>query len=143
MKFKTTILQTGNNTGIEVTEEILRSLGGGNKPLVIVTVNGHTYQSAVGNMNGKFMISLSAENRNRAGIKGGDSVDVALELDTVPRSVDIPEALQMALDGNEVAKANFEKLAPSKKKAAVLSVTEAKTDDTRKRRIEKIIEGLN
>lgn len=142
MKFKTTILQTGNNTGIPVTEEVLEKLGGGKKPLVVVTINGYSYRSAVGKMGDKYMISLSAENRKNANVKGGDTVEISLSLDIEPRTIEVPKDLQKALDKSKTAKANFDKLAPSKKKAIVLSVTDAKTEETRLRRIEKAIEIL-
>lgn len=142
MKFKTTIVQTGNNTGIEINEKTLEDLGGGKKPLVVVTINGYSYHSAVGKMGDKFMVSLSAENRKNAKVKGGDAVEINLDLDTRPRIVEVPDELQKALDKNKNAKTNFEKLAPSKKKAMVLSIKEAKTEETKKRRIEKALEQL-
>ena len=83
MKFRTTIIQMGNNTGIEVNEQILDELGGGKKPLVVVTLNNYSYRCAVGKMGGKFMISLSAENRKNANVKGGDTVEISLELDSI------------------------------------------------------------
>jgi hypothetical protein len=142
IKFKTTILEIGNNTGIEVPEKILEELGSGKKPLVVVSLNKYTYRSAVAKMGDKFLISLSADNRKNANVKGGDELEVTLELDTAPRTVELPVELQKALDKNITAKANFEKLAPSKKKAIVVSIGEAKTDETRLRRVEKAIESL-
>jgi hypothetical protein len=142
MKFKTEIIQTGNNTGIEVTEQQLEKLGGGKKPLVVVTLNNYTYRSAVGKMGDKFMISLSAENRKNANVKGGDTLEITVELDAAPRTVEIPIDLQRAFDNNKTAKANFEKLAPSKKKAIVLSINDAKTEETKQRRIDKAMEQL-
>jgi len=142
MKFKTKIIQTGNNTGIEVNEQMLDELGGGKKPLVVVTLNNYSYRSAVGKMGAKYMISLSAENRKNADVKGGDIVEIRLELDTDPRTVEVPADFKKALDKNKIAKANFEKLAPSKKKAMVLSITEAKSIETKLKRIEKAIETL-
>src|SRR6187549_2707287 len=112
MKFKTTIVQTGNNTGIELTEKMLEQLGGGKKPLVIVTLNNYTYRSAVGKMGDRFMISLSAENRKNAKVNGGQKVEVTIELDSTPRTVEVPELLQRALDKSKQAKDNFQKLAP-------------------------------
>lgn len=53
-----------------------------------------------------------------------------------------PIDLQKAFDKNKIAKANFEKLAPSKKKAIVLSINDSKTEETKKRRIDKMIEQL-
>lgn len=143
ISFKTTILQFGNNTGIEVPENVLDKLGGGKKPLVVVTLNKYTYRSAVAKMADKFLISLSAENRKNANVKGGDELEINLELDTAPRTVDVPLELQKALDKNATAKINFEKLASSKKKALVLSLNEAKTDETRMRRIEKALQTLS
>jgi hypothetical protein len=142
MKINTTIVQTGNNTGIEVTEQQLEILGGGKKPLVTVTLNNYTYRSAVGKMGKKFMISLSAENRKNANVKGGDNLEIDIELDTKPRTVEIPIDLQKEFDKNKTAKANFEKLAPSKKKAIVLSINDAKTEETKLKRIDKVIETL-
>lgn len=142
IKYTTTILTFGNNTGIEVPEDALEKLNGGKKPLVIVRLNNYTYRSAVAEMGDKFLISLSAENRKNANVKGGDTLTVELELDTAPRTVDIPADLQKALDKNKAAKANFDKLAPSKKKALVLSINDAKTEETKQRRIEKAMETL-
>jgi len=142
MILKTEIVQTGNNTGIEVGEKVLEQLGGGKKPLVVVTINGYSYRSAVGKMDGKFMISLSAENRKNAQVRGGDLVEVTIAIDTEPRIVAIPIDFQNELDANKTAKINFDQLAPSKKKAMILSITEAKTDETRNRRIQKSIEQL-
>lgn len=142
MILKTEILQTGNNTGIEVGEKVLEQLGGGKKPLVVVTINGYSYRSAVGKMDGKFMISLSAENRKNAQVRGGDLVEVTIAIDTEPRIVAIPIDFQNELDANKTAKLSFDQLAPSKKKAMILSITEAKTDETRNRRIQKSIEQL-
>lgn len=142
MKFKTKIVQTGNNTGIEVSEQILEQLGGGKKPLVVIKVNEYTYRSAVGKMGDRFMISLSAENRKNAGVEGGDLVDIEIELDNTPRTIEIPDDFQTLLNLNLTAKVNFDKLAPSKKKAMIISINEAKSDETRNRRMDKAIEGL-
>ena len=142
IKYKTTIVQTGNNTGIHVPETILEKLNGGKKPLVKVTLNGYTYRSAVGKMADKFMISLSTENRKNADVKGGDTLEVTVKLDTEPRTVELPIELQAAFSKNKTAKAAFEKLAPSKKKAIVLLVTEAKTEETKLKRIEKSMNDL-
>lgn len=142
MKFQTKILQIGNNTGIEVSESHLEEFGHGKRPLVFVTINNYRYRSAVGKMGDKFMISLSSENRKNAGVNGGDEVEIMLEIDTEPRTVELPTELKEALDKDKEAKTNFEKLAPSKKKAMVLSITEAKTEETKLRRIQKALESL-
>lgn len=90
IKYKTTIVQTGNNTGIHVPESILEKLNGGKKPLVKVTLNGYSYRNAVGKMADKFMISLSADNRKKANAKDGNTLEVTIALDTEPRTVELP-----------------------------------------------------
>jgi hypothetical protein len=141
--FHTTILQTGKNTaGIPVPEEIIAQLGGGKQPLVRVTLNGYTYRSAVAVMDGKYMISFSAEHRNAVGLQGGQPADVTLEPDLEPRTVEIPLDLKDALiQANALAA--FEKSAPSMKKEYVRQAEEAKTQETRERRIAKILEKLS
>ena len=142
MKFKTTILQTGNNTGIEVPPEVVEGLGGGKKPAVAVTVSGYSYRSSIAVMGGKFLIPLSAERRAESGIRGGDAVEVELVLDDKPREVTVPDDLAAALAGDAAAKTFFETLSYSNRLRHVLSVTDAKMPDTRLRRIDKILEMM-
>jgi hypothetical protein len=139
--FHTTILKTGKNTGIQVPEEIIGSLGSNKRPLVRVTINTYTYRSAVAVMDGKYMISLSAENRQAANVQGGDEVDVTIQLDLDPRDVEIPKDFKDALMKAGAYKA-FENSAPSMRKEYVRQVEEAKAQETRLRRISKIVEKL-
>ena len=120
----------------------MEQLNGGKRPLVKVTLNGYTYRSAVGKMNDGFMISLSAENRKNAHVKGGDTLEVSIDLDSEPRMVVLPAELQQALDKNRAAEIVFEQLAPGRKKAIVLSITEAKTEATKIKRIAKAMDEL-
>lgn len=141
--FHTTILQTGKNTaGIQVPDEVIEQLGAGKRPLVRVTMKGYTYRSAVAVMDGKFMVGVSAENRQAAGVEGGEEVDVTIEVDREPRTVDIPADLQAALSAAG-AMAAFEKAAPSMQKEYVRQVVTAKAEETRARRIGKIVEKLS
>ena len=139
--FRAKILQTGNNTGIPVPDDVVESLGAGKRPLVVVSINEHTYRSAVASMGGRFMIALSAENRVAAGVQGGDEVEVSIRLDLEPRTVPVPPDLQAALAEAGVLDA-FEASAPSRKKEDVRQVEVAKTPETRERRIAKIVAKL-
>jgi antitoxin component of MazEF toxin-antitoxin module len=136
--FRTKVLRTGNNTGVPVPEDVVELLGAGKRPLVVVSVNEHTYRSAVASMGGTFMIALSAENRVAAGVQGGDEVEVSIRLDLEPRTVPVPQDLWTALAEAGVLDA-FEASAPSRKKEDVRQVEEAKTQETRERRIAKIV----
>ncbi|MEP7141715.1 MAG: YdeI/OmpD-associated family protein [Ferruginibacter sp.] len=143
ISFTTTILQVGNNTGICVPDEIVEKLGSGKKPPVKVTVNNYTYQNTIATMGGKFMISVSADIRNKASVKGGDKVTVYLELDTEPRVVSLPPDFKKALEKNVTARKFFETLSNSNKKKYTLPIADAKTDETRNRRIEKAVSDLS
>ncbi len=143
VRFHTTILKTGENTtGIEVPEEIIEKLDSGKRPLVRVTIKQYTYRGAVAVMDGKFMISLSAANRQAANVQGGEEVDISLELDLEPRTVEIPEDLKSVLIEAGALEA-FEKSAPSMRKEYVRQVEEAKAKETRDRRINKIVDKLS
>ncbi|QYK50361.1 MAG: DUF1905 domain-containing protein [Anaerolineales bacterium] len=140
-KYKTTIWQTGNNTGIPVPPEVLEALGAGKRPAVKVTINDYTYQSTVGSMDGNSLIPFSAAHRDASGLKGGDKVDVTLEIDAAPRTVTVPKDLAAALKKAGL-QAAFDASAPSAKKEFVRQVESAKAEDTRLRRIEKIVTTL-
>ncbi len=141
MRFETTLHQTGNNTGIEVPPEIIDALGGGKRPAVSLSVNGYAYRSTVGVMGGKSLVPFSSEHRKASGLKGGDSIVVEIELDTAPRETVLPEDFAAALEAAGL-RAAFDKLAPSHRKEHVRAIDEAKTAETRIRRIEKAIEKL-
>jgi hypothetical protein len=77
MRFATTIERGGKTaTGFAVPSEIVEGLASGKRPPVTVTIGGHTYRSTIAVMGGRFMIPLSAENRQAAGVAAGDKVEV-------------------------------------------------------------------
>lgn len=143
MKFRAVLLQSGKTaTGLEVPEEVVTALNSGKRPAVSVTLNGYTYRTTVAPMGGVFMIPVSAEIRANSGVKAGDDLEVTIELDTAPREVIVPEDFAAALAAEPEARAFFEKLSYSHKRRHVLSIEEAKTAETRQRRIEKAVAML-
>lgn len=139
--FTTEILAAGNNTGIEVPAAKLAELGAGKKPPVVVTVGGYSYQSTVAVMGGKFVLPLSKAHREAAQLKGGDRIEVTLELETAPRTVEVPHDLAAAL-ADAGATERFAVLAASRRKEHARQVEEARTAETRARRIAKIVAEL-
>jgi uncharacterized protein YdeI (YjbR/CyaY-like superfamily) len=109
---------------------------------VRATVNGYTWRTSVARMHGEFLVGLNREVRTAAGVEAGDTVEAALELDTEPREVDVPDALVEALAGDEAARAAFEELAFTHRKEYARWIAEAKRDETRQRRVEKALEML-
>jgi hypothetical protein len=143
MKLQAKLMAVGaNNTGIEIAPEVVEALGGGKKPPVNVTINGFSYRTSIGSMGGRFLLPVSAERRAAAGVKAGDSVELELTLDTAPREVAIPPDLAAALAADPVAQRAFDKLAYSHKQRHVLPIDDAKTPETRAKRIAKVVETM-
>ncbi|ANP71130.1 YdeI/OmpD-associated family protein [Cryobacterium arcticum] len=144
MDFRTIIEQSGATaTGIPVPDEVVDGLGPGKRHAITVTLNGHSYRSSVAPYRGKYMIALSAENRTKAGVAGGDEVDVTIELDDQPRTVDEPEVLRVALAADPAARTAFDALSYSNQRRHVLAIEGAKTDATRQRRLEAVLAELH
>lgn len=141
MRYETTMAQIGNNTGVPIPPEVLDALGGGRRPAVSLTVNGFEYRSTVGSMGGDFLLPFSAALRAQSGIAGGESLAVDIELDTVPRTVEPPADLAEAMDAAGIRSA-FDALSPSRQKAHVTSVVSAKAEETRVRRVAKVVAEL-
>jgi Bacteriocin-protection, YdeI or OmpD-Associated/Domain of unknown function (DUF1905) len=143
VRFRATVEQSGKTaTGIEVPSSVVEDLGAGKRPAVRVTIKGHTYRNSVASMGGRFMVGVSAENREAAGIAGGDTVDVDIELDRAPREVRVPDDFARALRKDAKARKTFDGLSYSNKGWHVQSIEGAKTDETRRRRIAKSIATL-
>lgn len=142
--FKTTIFQSPGRetTGLVVPAEVVEALGSGKRPGVVVTINEYSYQSTVAVMDGQYLIPLSKAHREASGLKGGQDVTVTLELDTAPKTIDIPADLAAALAAKPGATEAFDTLAFSKKKEFVRQVLEAKAQETRDRRVAGIVAKL-
>jgi hypothetical protein len=141
MRFDTTLLAMGNNTGIEVPAEVLDALGAGRRPAVNVVVNGYAYRSTVGAMGGRSLIPFSSDKRAATGLQGGDAITVEVTLDDAPRAVEVPGDLSEALAAADV-RAAFDALSPSARAAHVTNVESAKAAETRQRRIAAIVTKL-
>lgn len=139
--FSTTMLLSGNNTGIEVPPDVIEAMGAGRKPPVVVTVNGFTYRSTVAVMGGRHLVPFSSDKRAATGIAGGDPIDVTIEHDTAPRTVEVPDDLARAL-ADAGAREAFDALSPSRRKAHVTAVEGAKAAETRARRVAAVVTSL-
>lgn len=131
-----------NTTGIRVPGEVVDVPGQGKRPPATISLNGYTYRTTVASMGDEYMLSVSAEVREKAGVQAGDTVDVEIALDTAPREVEVPEDLADALAEEPVARKFFDGLSYSNKRRIVTSIECAKTAETHERRIWKAIESL-
>jgi hypothetical protein len=143
MRFRTTVELGGKTaTGLAVPGDVVSALGSGNRPPVTITVGGHTYRTTIATMGGRFLVPLSAANRQAAGVAAGDEVDVSIELDTAPREVEVPDDLASALAAEPTARQSFEGLSFTHRKELVRWVTEAKRAETRAQRIARTVDAV-
>jgi len=141
MRFESTVELGGKTaTGIPVPDEVIEALGSGRRPPVSITVNGYTYRTTAVRMGGRFLVPLSAEHREGAGVAAGDQIGVDIEADTAPREVTLPPDLDAAMD--DVARAAYDGLSFTYRKEWVRWVEDAKKPETRATRIEKTVTGL-
>ncbi len=142
MKFRTHVETPEPMNGLEVPAELVEGLGGGKRPPVTITINGHTWRSRVAIMRGRHLLGLSNANRAAAGVEVGEEVEVDLRLDTEPRVITEPEDFARALDADPAARAVFDHLPQGRQRQHVLAVDGAKKPETRLRRIEKALAEL-
>jgi hypothetical protein len=144
LKFKAILRLEGKTaTGFEVPPEIVAALGASKRPPVRVTLGGYTYRTTIAPYSNVFMIGVSAEHRQGARVRAGDKLEVELELDTEPRQVSLPPDFSVALAGDAGARLFFAGLSYSNRRRVVLSIEDAKTPETRQRRILKALGALH
>jgi hypothetical protein len=142
MKFRAQVEPPEPMRGLEVSPEVVAALGGGKRPPVIITINGHSWRSRVAIMRGRFLLGLSKANRQAAGVAIGDEVEAEVELDAEPRGCRRAGGLRPRLDSDPVARAAYDCLAYSHKRRHVHAIESAKRPETRKRRIASALATL-
>jgi hypothetical protein len=142
MEFKSEVEPPQPMRGLEVPPEVVEALGDEKRPRVRITINGHSWQSRIAIMRGRYLIGFSKANRAAAGVDTGDEVEVRVELDAEPPVLVEPEDFTDALDADPAARAAFDELSPSRRRRHVLAIEGAKKPETRARRIAKALEEL-
>ncbi len=118
-----------------------RDVWGKAKVPVKVTINGYTWRSTVGNRGGIQYIVVNADVRRGAGVRAGDLVTIKLEPDTEKREIEVPIPLRRALGTKLTQKLNA--LSFTHKKEFIVWYSEAKMEDTRARRVDKMKQMLS
>ena len=110
------------------------------RPPVRVMIRGHTWRTTPGVYGGVGRIVMNRAVKAATGVDAGDRVRVTMELDTQPRSVDVPADLQVALAGVPGTERAFTALSFTHRREFVEWVEEAKRPETRHRRIAATVE---
>ena len=139
--FKSTIFRDGSMCFIPVTFDPKDVFGKVRAP-VKVTVNGYTYRSTIAAMGGPPCIPLRRSNREAAGLEGGETLDIHLELDTDTREVKPPADLARALKAAPPASDRWREMSFSHQREYAEWVDEAKKPETRARRIAAAVNAI-
>ena len=132
--FKTTILRDGSMCAIPVTFDPKAVFGKVRAP-VRVTLNGYTFRSTIAAMGGPCFIPFRKSHREAAGLEGGETLMVTLELDTEKREVKPPADLVKALKASPGALERWRALSYTHQREHVEAIEDAKKPETRVRRI--------
>lgn len=140
----TTVLDSlgGPAAAIVLSDDQVAELGAGKAFPVVVDFGDRSIRLRLTRMGGKNLIGFSKAARAEAAVEIGEQVEVTIRVDTAERVVEIPPALADALDSDPAIRAAFENLAPSKRKEMARQVAEAKQEETRQRRLTKILDTL-
>jgi|SRR5580704_10815999 hypothetical protein len=75
--------------GFEAPERVVENLETSTRPPFHGTIGGRTYRSSAASRGGQFMLGVSAEILNSAGVIAPDEVEGDIELDIEPREVTV------------------------------------------------------
>lgn len=132
--FQTTIVRDGSRCFIPVPFDPRPAFGKVRAP-VKVTLAGYTYRSTIASMGNGPCIPLRRSNREAAGLEGGETLRVTLELDVEKREIIPPKDLVKALKAAPTAWPRWGELSYSHQREYVEAIAEAKKPETRARRI--------
>lgn len=138
--FQTTIVRDGSMCFIPVPFDPRPVFGKVRAP-VKVTVNGFTYSSTIASMGDGPCIPLRKSNREAAGLDGGETLRVTLELDA-NRTITPPADLAKALKATPPAWDRWRELSYTHQREHVEAIEEAKKPDTRARRIARAVHAI-
>ena len=136
--FKATIVRNGSACYIPLTFDP-KSVFGKVRAPVTVTLNGYTYRSTIAAMGGPPCLPLRKSHREAAGLEGGETIDVRLDLDTEARVVKPPADLVKALKASS-AWDRWGDLSFTHQREHVEAIEDAKKPETRARRIERAVQ---
>lgn len=108
---------------------------------VVMTIDGKKFQRNLARYAGEYMMVFNKELRDETGYRAGDRVQILLERDQEERRVQIPEDIMDVMRETGVLPA-WEKQSYSHQKEHIDWVLDAKKDETKERRIDKLINLL-
>jgi hypothetical protein len=144
LRFKVRLVgQEGSSaTGFYAPFDVPETFGTRARVPVRGTINGYPFRSSLSPMGGGHCMAVNKTMREGAGVRAGDEVEVVLERDAEERTVEAPTELKKELAKNKKAQGRWDELAFTVKKEMATSITGAKQEETKKRRLEKVMRIL-
>ncbi|MPZ81491.1 MAG: DUF1905 domain-containing protein [Actinophytocola sp.] len=141
IEFDTELVKERNAVRLWLPAELAQRLGDERLVPAVVTINGTPVRTTLHKMNGGYMMAVNKAVQGQMGATAGDAVHVLVERDSAERTVEVPANLADAL-AKAGARDAFDKLTPFRQNELLKSVTSARTDDTRARRIDQAVQAL-
>ncbi len=140
--FRATLEPRGRGAFVTVPFDVEKVFGKKRVP-VRATIDGEPYRGSLVRMGGpSHLLIVVKAIRARIGKEAGDEVEVTLEEDAGPRTVEPPEDLAAALEADPRAGAFFAGLSYTHQREYVEWIEEAKREQTRRDRVRKAVELL-
>jgi hypothetical protein len=133
----------GGGTFISIPGHVAAKLGLRGMPKIQAVIAGAPYRGSLRPMgDGTYGLGVLKSIQAGAGVGAGDRITVLLELDTAPRTVEVPADLAAVLAGDKKAAAAWDKLSFTNKKEVAASLDSAKKPETRERRLNAAVSNL-
>lgn len=126
-----------------IPTDVAASLGLKGMPKIQAVIAGVPYRGSLMPMgDGTYCLGVLKSIQEGAGVGLGDTIEVLIELDTEPRSVEPPTDLAQVLNRDRRAAAAWAKLSFTNQKEIARSLEEAKKPETRERRLKAAVARL-
>jgi hypothetical protein len=133
----------GGGTLVPIPKEVAAKLGLKGMPKINAVIAGTSYRGSLMPMgDGTYCLGVLKSIQEKAGVGQGDTITIELELDTAPRTVELPADLAEAIKGDKKATSAWEGLSYTNKKEIARSLEEARRPETRERRLIQALESL-
>lgn len=126
-----------------IPDDVHKNLGGKRRMKVRALIDGAEYRGSIMDMGLGMMLGVTQEIRRKINKNPGDIVSVEISEDLQERVVEIPDDLASLLKKNPAEKEFFDSLSFTNRKEYARWITDAKREETRSARLQKIIEFLN
>lgn len=145
--FSTKIYKIGINPVVDPPYEILTVIfeqAGRSKGPIPVRgqLNGSEFVQTLVKYQGAWRLYINGPMLKASGLEVGDTAKIEIEFDPEPRDVPVPAAFAIALKKDKIAKTEYEKLTPSRKKEILRYLGFLKNGESLDRNIERIIGQL-